>query len=131
MWVTEKGLLNRGGCTEVGQAASGGEAKSRSCSAFSLTCLSSSFSLVLTGFSQGWLEAAFTGFVSVSSPGDCFSEQKKLIHVEICLNLAWRSGHNSVGICKILPVLPFLCHCLICSPNTRIFGRKTTQMLVL
>lgn len=49
---------------------SGGEAESWGCSAFSLACLSFSFSLVLTGFSQGWLAAAFAGFVSVSSPGD-------------------------------------------------------------
>lgn len=102
------------GCREAGQAVSGGEAKSSGCSAFSLTCFVFQLQFSAHRFSQGWLAAAFTGFVSVSRPGDCFSEQKELIRVEICVTLAWRSGHNSAGICKILPVLPFLCHCLIC-----------------
>lgn len=52
--VEQRGREARG-CSEAGQAARGGEAKSRGCSAFSLTCLSFSFSLVLTGFPRAGL----------------------------------------------------------------------------
>lgn len=105
------------GCTGAGKAVKGGEGRSKGCSAFSLMCLSFSFSLVFTGF---YLTAvAFAGFVGVYGPG--FSDQKELILAGICITLARRSGHKSAGICKNLPVMPFLCHFLICSLNTHIY----------